>query len=91
MKEGFDPRTIADPLYWYDPATSQYEPLSAARHAEIDRGRHCKYLEHVGRGNDIGEAAARRVIDDRDDIFAFAIFVSNVECASDVRGDSPRS
>jgi fatty-acyl-CoA synthase len=24
VKEGFDPTTIAEPLYWLDPATGQY-------------------------------------------------------------------
>jgi fatty-acyl-CoA synthase len=39
VKEGFDPATIADPLYWYDPATSQYERLDAARYADIVASR----------------------------------------------------
>jgi fatty-acyl-CoA synthase len=39
VKEGFDPSTIAEPLYWLDPATGQYEPLDAARYADIVSGR----------------------------------------------------
>jgi fatty-acyl-CoA synthase len=39
VKEGFDPSTIAEPLYWLDPATAQYEPLDAARYADIIAGR----------------------------------------------------
>jgi fatty-acyl-CoA synthase len=39
VKEGFDPATIADPIYWLDPATGTYEPLTAPRHADIVEGR----------------------------------------------------
>jgi fatty-acyl-CoA synthase len=39
VKEGFDPSTIADPLYWYDPATARYERLDAPRYADIFAGR----------------------------------------------------
>jgi fatty-acyl-CoA synthase len=39
VKEGFDPSTINDPIYWLDPATYQYELLDAARHADIVSGR----------------------------------------------------
>ncbi len=39
VKEGFDPATITDPLYWYDPATSQYERLDPARYTDIIAGR----------------------------------------------------
>ena len=39
VKEGFDPKAVADPLYWFDPATGHYEPLDAARHGEIVSGR----------------------------------------------------
>jgi len=39
VKEGFDPSTITDPLYWYDPATSQYEPLTPVRYADVVEGR----------------------------------------------------
>jgi len=28
VKDGFDPTAIRDPLYWLDPATGQYEPLT---------------------------------------------------------------
>jgi fatty-acyl-CoA synthase len=40
VKEGFDPGAIADPLYWMDPATGQYEPLTAARYADIVEDRY---------------------------------------------------
>jgi fatty-acyl-CoA synthase len=39
VKEGFDPAAIADPIYWLDPATGTYEPLTAPRHADIVEGR----------------------------------------------------
>jgi len=39
VKEGFDPARIADPLYWYDAAGGRYEPLDAARYADIAEGR----------------------------------------------------
>ncbi|HVZ27133.1 MAG TPA: AMP-binding protein, partial [Rhizomicrobium sp.] len=39
VRDGFDPATIADPLYWLNPATGAYEPLTPARHAEIVEGR----------------------------------------------------
>jgi fatty-acyl-CoA synthase len=39
VQEGFDPAKIADPLYWLDPATGRYEPLDAARYADIVAGR----------------------------------------------------
>jgi fatty-acyl-CoA synthase len=39
VKEGFDPATIAEPLYWLNPATASYEPLDAARYADIVSGR----------------------------------------------------
>ena len=35
VREGFDPSTIADPLYWFDPATQRYEKLDAARYGDI--------------------------------------------------------
>jgi fatty-acyl-CoA synthase len=38
VKEGFDPAFIADPLYWYDPASARYERLDAARYADIVAG-----------------------------------------------------
>jgi fatty-acyl-CoA synthase len=39
VKESFDPSTIADPLYWLDPATYKYELLDAARYGDIISGR----------------------------------------------------
>jgi fatty-acyl-CoA synthase len=39
VKEGFDPKAVADPLYWLDHATGRYEPLDAARHDAIVSGR----------------------------------------------------
>ena len=39
VKEGFDPSVIADPLYWFDPATQRYERLDAARYADISEDR----------------------------------------------------
>ncbi|MEJ1967659.1 MAG: long-chain-acyl-CoA synthetase [Rhizomicrobium sp.] len=39
VKDGFDPATIADPLYWYDAAAGQYVPLTAERHADIVSGK----------------------------------------------------
>ncbi|HEY2068312.1 MAG TPA: long-chain-acyl-CoA synthetase [Rhizomicrobium sp.] len=39
VKEGFDPATIKDPLYWLDPATGKYEPMDAARYAQIIGGQ----------------------------------------------------
>jgi fatty-acyl-CoA synthase len=39
VKEGFDPSTIADPLYVLDAATNSYTPLDAARYADIISGR----------------------------------------------------
>ncbi|MEO7053853.1 MAG: long-chain-acyl-CoA synthetase [Rhizomicrobium sp.] len=35
VREGFDPSTIADPLYWFDPAAHRYERLDVARYADI--------------------------------------------------------
>jgi len=39
VKEGFDPKTVFDPLYWLDPASARYEPLDAAGYREIVSGR----------------------------------------------------
>jgi fatty-acyl-CoA synthase len=39
VKEGFDPSTLADPIYWLDPGTDTYEKLDAARYADIVSGR----------------------------------------------------
>ena len=38
VKEGFDPATVNDPLYWLDPATAQYEPLTARAYQAIIAG-----------------------------------------------------
>jgi len=38
VQEGFDPRTIRDPLYWLDPATGRYEPMTAAVMDAITNG-----------------------------------------------------
>ncbi len=38
VKDGFDPATVSDPLYWLNPATAQYEPLTAAAHQAIIAG-----------------------------------------------------
>jgi len=39
VKEGFDPKTISDPLYWFDPATKHYEALDDAHYEDIVAGR----------------------------------------------------
>ncbi len=39
VKEGFDPSTIAEPLYWLDPQTRRYEILTSARYDDIIHGR----------------------------------------------------
>ncbi|MBU6471230.1 MAG: long-chain-acyl-CoA synthetase [Alphaproteobacteria bacterium] len=39
VKEGFDPNTIDDPLYFFDSAAEYYVPLTAARYADILLGR----------------------------------------------------
>jgi fatty-acyl-CoA synthase len=38
VKEGFDPSVIADPLYWLDPASGRYEPLTKDAHSKIVAG-----------------------------------------------------
>jgi fatty-acyl-CoA synthase len=38
VREGFDPSVIADPLYWLDPASGRYEPLTTDAHAKIVTG-----------------------------------------------------
>jgi fatty-acyl-CoA synthase len=38
VREGFDPYTIHDPLYWLDPSAEQYVPLSRADYAAILSG-----------------------------------------------------
>jgi fatty-acyl-CoA synthase len=40
VKEGFDPGTIADPLYWLDPSTGRYEPLTAEHYQAIVEDRY---------------------------------------------------
>jgi fatty-acyl-CoA synthase len=39
VKEGFDPSKIADPLFFFDPVTKAYEPLTADVYAMIVEGR----------------------------------------------------
>jgi fatty-acyl-CoA synthase len=39
VKDGFDPSAIADPIYWLDPATGAYEPLTPQLYADICEGR----------------------------------------------------
>jgi len=39
VREGFDPGTINDPLYWYDPADGRYRPLTGEIFAAIASGR----------------------------------------------------
>jgi fatty-acyl-CoA synthase len=39
VREGFDPGSIPDPLYYLDPATGGYEPLTAERYGDIAQGR----------------------------------------------------
>jgi fatty-acyl-CoA synthase len=39
VREGFDPATIADPLYFLDPASGKYDRLTPQRYADIVEGR----------------------------------------------------
>jgi len=39
VREGFNPLTIADPLYFLEPDSGKYERLTAERHADIVEGR----------------------------------------------------
>ncbi|MBU6297079.1 MAG: long-chain-acyl-CoA synthetase [Alphaproteobacteria bacterium] len=39
VKDGFDPELIDDPLYWYNPASARYEPLTPPVYADIAAGR----------------------------------------------------
>jgi hypothetical protein len=39
VAEGFDPRKIADPLYWYDPTTRCYEKLTSGVYDDITNDR----------------------------------------------------
>ena len=39
VHEGFNPATIADPLYWFHPAFGNYEPLTPAHYVDIIEGR----------------------------------------------------
>jgi fatty-acyl-CoA synthase len=38
VAEGFDPSSITDPMYWMNPATRQYEPLTAMVYAQLQGG-----------------------------------------------------
>lgn len=38
VRDGFDPATIADPVYWLDPGKDSYELLTPATHAAIVAG-----------------------------------------------------
>ena len=35
VREGFNPSTIPNPLFWLNPASGRYEPLTAQRYADI--------------------------------------------------------
>jgi fatty-acyl-CoA synthase len=39
VKAGFDPNQLHDPLYWFDPATARFEPLTQAIYAAILSGK----------------------------------------------------
>lgn len=39
VKEGFDPATLREPVYWLNPASGRYEPLTPESHAAIIEGR----------------------------------------------------
>jgi fatty-acyl-CoA synthase len=39
VKAGFDPNKIRDPIYWFDPETARYEPLTPEVYAAIASGR----------------------------------------------------
>jgi fatty-acyl-CoA synthase len=39
VRDGFDPSTIADPIYFLDPDSGRYELLTPARYADITEGR----------------------------------------------------
>jgi fatty-acyl-CoA synthase len=39
IREGFDPSAIADPLYFLDPASGKYEPLTPQQYGDIVEGR----------------------------------------------------
>jgi fatty-acyl-CoA synthase len=39
VKEGFDPSTIPDPVYWREPKTGRYERLDGTRYRDIVEGR----------------------------------------------------
>ncbi len=38
VKEGFDPATIPDPLYWMNPETKAYEPLDGVTYGKLQSG-----------------------------------------------------
>ena len=35
VKDGFDPSTLPDPVFWLDSASGNYERLTPARYADI--------------------------------------------------------
>ncbi|MGH6828937.1 MAG: long-chain-acyl-CoA synthetase [Rhizomicrobium sp.] len=39
VRDGFDPRTITDPLYWLNPSTRHYEKLDLGHYDDIAQGR----------------------------------------------------
>jgi fatty-acyl-CoA synthase len=39
VKDGFDPATINDPLYWFDPSDARYKPLTDEAYAAINAGK----------------------------------------------------
>lgn len=38
VEEGFDPETVSEPIWFYDPATNKYEPLTPDAHETIRSG-----------------------------------------------------
>jgi fatty-acyl-CoA synthase len=38
VKEGFDPATVGEPLYWLNPESKVYEPLDAGTYSKIQSG-----------------------------------------------------
>lgn len=38
VEEGFDPETVSEPIWYYDPATNKYEPLTPDSHETIRSG-----------------------------------------------------
>lgn len=39
MKQGFDPRTIPERMYWHNPATNQYEPFGVQEFNNVVSGK----------------------------------------------------